>query len=404
MDILTFESEHFFQTYKRLPLKVDHAEGMYIYTEDGTRYLDMFAGIAVNALGHNHSGVIGAIEEQSRKYLHLSNYFIQSPQLTLARLLLNTTGFKRIFFSNSGTEATEGAIKIARRFGSTSGKKEILGFSNGFHGRTMGALSIMDRPSYREHFGPFLTNCRVVPFNDPLALKKTVDTQTLAVVIEFIQGEGGVRPASIELVRTIEALRSEFGFLLIADEIQTGLGRTGKLFAFEHFNCRPDIVLVAKALGGGLPLGAILGNDRVAALLHTGSHGSTFGGNPVACAAGAVVLKELLDGGLLSHVESIGRFLLAALHRVQRGHRSLVTEIRGSGLMLGMELSVPAESIAAMLREKRVLVNVTDKTVLRIVPPLIIQEQHALEFITALDEVLTAVERIGISTVGIETK
>jgi len=392
MNPFTFEAEHFFQTYKRLPLDIDRGEGVYLYTKDGTRYLDMFAGIAVNALGHGHDGIIRAIEEQSRKYVHLSNYFVQKPQIALARLLLTSSGYDRVFFSNSGTEATEGAIKIARAFGSSRGKTEIVGFSNGFHGRTMGALSIMDRSKYRETFGPFLDDCRVESFNNPVGLRSVVSSHTAALVLEFIQGEGGVRTVTPEFIEAIESLRKEFGFLLIADEIQSGLGRTGKFFAFQHFGVKPDLVLVAKSLGGGLPLGAILGKSLVAELLQPGTHGSTFGGNPVACAAGLVVLTELIEHGIMNHAAAIGKMLMKELWRIQAAHSSLVAEVRGYGLMLGMELSVDAEPIAEALREKHILVNVTDKTVLRILPPLIINEHQVNKFVRALNEVLAAID------------
>ncbi len=390
MDSLELEARNFFHTYKRLPLDIDRGEGAYLYTKSGDRYLDMFAGIAVNALGHAHAGMIKAIADQAGKYIHLSNYFVQEPQLTLARLLLQHSGYERVFFSNSGTEATEGAMKIARKYGVARGKNEIIGFSNGFHGRTMGALSIMDRPKYRDGYGPFLEHCRVLPFNDPAELRSSINQQTLALVLEFIQGEGGIRPATEEFVEAIVSMKKEYGFLIIADEIQAGLGRTGKLFAFERFNVRPDIVLIAKPLGGGLPLGAILGDRNVGDVLQTGTHGSTFGGNPVACAAGIVVLTELFDNGVMNNAETVGHLLKEELLRLRAEFPTLIKEVRGYGLMIGVELYRESEPVAIDLRQKRVLVNATDKTVLRIVPPLIISKQHVDEFVNAFAEVLFA--------------
>ena len=387
------ESNPFFHTYKRLPLDIDRGEGAYLITKDGTRYLDLFAGIAVNALGYGHSRVLNAIHDQASKYIHLSNYFLQEPQLRLAHALLKHSGYQKVFFTNSGTEATEGAIKIARKWGASRGKNEIVAFSNGFHGRTMGALSIIDRPKYRDGYEPFLEHCRVLPFNDCEELRRALGPQTLAVVLEFIQGEGGIRSATVEFVRTIEALQQEHGFLLVADEIQSGLGRTGKLFSFQHFGAMPDIVLAAKPLGGGLPLGAILGNSVVADVLQTGTHGSTFGGNPVACAAGIVVLEELMERGVMENAEAMGDLFLAKLASLKAEHPWFIRDVRGIGLMIGIELSIESEAVAVALREKKVLVNATDKTVLRIVPPLIITSGHVEEFVQTLRQVIPLFEK-----------
>jgi acetylornithine aminotransferase len=392
MDSRRFEAEHFFQTYKRLPLEIDRGEGAYVFTASGERYLDMFAGIAVNALGHRHAGILRAIAEQAEKYVHASNYFLQQPQLRLAQLLLKHSGYKRIFFTNSGAEATEGAMKVARRFGIRSGKSEMLGFSNGFHGRTLGALSVMDRREYREGFEPFLDQCHVLPFNDPPALRTSITDQTVAVVVEYIQGEGGIRPVSREFAEALEELRRQHGFLIIADEVQSGLGRTGRLFAYQHYNAKPDLVLVAKSLGGGLPLGAILGNATVGDVLQPGSHGSTFGGNPVACAAGIVLLTELIDNGVMKNAETVGDILVEELLELKNTFPAAIKEVRGYGLMIGVELHQESEPIASRLREKRVLVNSTDKTVLRIIPPLIIGKSHVEEFIKAFEEVLSEVK------------
>ncbi len=384
------EQAYFFRTYRRLLLEIDRGEGMYLISRDGTRYLDMFAGIAVSALGHSHPGILDAIQVQSRKYLHLSNYFLQEPQIELARRLVQTSGFRRVFFTNSGTEAMEGAMKIARKSGSARGKSALLSFTNSFHGRTYGALSLMDRSSYREGYGPFLDKCAVAPFNDTEALRRAVTHQTAAVVIECIQGEGGIRQASREFMDELGSLRKEFGFLLIADEIQSGLGRTGKLFAFEHFGATPDLVLLAKALGGGLPLGAILGNEAVGNVLEPGTHGSTFGGNAVACAAGAVLLRELTEGTLLENVRAMGELLKRELLRIKDIHPSTIRDIRGMGLMLGVELSDDAAPVVEAMRKRKVLVNSTDRTVLRIIPALNIGESHIMQFIQTLEEVLSA--------------
>lgn len=376
MNALDREAAFFFHTYKRIPLDIDRGEGVYLFTKDGTRYLDMFSGLAVNVLGYAHPGVVAAITEQSKRYTHLSNYYLQEPQLQLAEQLVKLTGYERVFFSNSGTESIEGAMKIARKWGSSRGKTDIIAFSNGFHGRTMGALSIMDKPLYKEGYGPFLEHCHIAPFNSVDGLRKAIGASTAAVVIEFIQGEGGVCPVTLEFAAELQRLKEQHGFLLVADEIQAGVGRTGKFFGFQHFRATPDIIVVAKPIGGGLPLGAIIGNSVVAEVLSPGMHGTTFGGNPVACAAGLVVLRELTEGGVMKNAEVMGALLLEGLRGLGREFPELVKEVRGYGLMAGMELTRECDSVVKTLRERHVLVNGTNVTVLRFLPPLIIGKEH----------------------------
>lgn len=389
MALLDREAAVFVRTYKRLPLEIERGEGVYLYASDGSRYLDMFSGLAVNALGYAHPRVVGAIEEQARKFTHLSNYFLQEPQIRLAELLTREAGFPRIFFCNSGTEATEGAIKIARRWGSSRAKKGILSFSNAFHGRTMGALSLMDKPKYREGFGPFLDQCSVAEFNNQTSLRQAVNPSTAAVLLESIQGEGGIRPVSADFVRALKDVQRRFGFLLIADEIQSGLGRTGKFFGFQHFDLQPDLVLMAKPIGGGLPLGAILATEEAAAVLEPGMHGTTFGGNPVACAAGVATVSEIVERNLISHAAAIGGYLLDSLRAVHSRFPTIVKEVRGFGLMAGMELSGEGDSVVAALREKKILINCTDQTVLRFLPPLTIERDHVDITMGALQEALS---------------
>ncbi len=376
MKALEREASYFFHTYKRIPLEIDWGEGMYLFSKDGRRYLDMFSGLAVNALGYGHPGLLNAIEEQSRKYIHLSNYYLQEPQLQLAELLVKYSGFPKVFFCNSGTEAIEGAIKLARKWGTKNKKKEIISFSNAFHGRTMGALSMMDRPKYREGYEPFLEHFKVVEFNDAHELRMAVTSSTLAVVLEFIQGEGGIYPVTSDFVDELRNLKKKFGFLVVADEIQCGVGRTGKLFGFQHFNIQPDIVVTAKPLGGGLPLGAILGNAAVAEILQPGVHGTTFGGNPVACAAGVVVLREIMEEDVMKNAAKMGELLKKKLLEIQKEFPSVVKEVRGYGLMLGMDLTREGETIVSALRDEGVLLNCTNQTVLRFLPPLIVQKEH----------------------------
>lgn len=389
MTLTDRESAAFFHTYKRLPLLPVRGEGMVLITADGTRYLDMFAGIAVNALGHAHPRVVRAITEQAGRYIHVSNYFAQEPQVRLAELLLRHSGMARVFFSNSGTEAMEGAMKIARRWGAGLNKRTITGFSNAFHGRTFGPLSIMDRPPYRDGFGPFLDGCTSLPFNDDAALRAGVGPGTAAVVLECIQGEGGIRPVSPAFVAALKELRQQFGFLIIADEIQSGAGRTGCFLACEHFDLAPDLVTLAKPIGGGLPLGAVLGAPSVADVLQPGMHGTTFGGNPVACAAGVAVLEEIEERDLFSHAHTMGTYFVDRLRELAAAFPALVKEVRGVGLMVGMELTREADPVVSAMRDRGILINGTDRTVLRFVPPLIVTAAEIDRTVDALREVLS---------------
>jgi len=376
-----------FHTYKRLPLVIERGQGMYLYTADGRRLLDMFSGLAVNALGYGHPEILRAIREQSERYIHLSNYYLQEPQIRLAELLVHNTGYPRVFFANSGTEASEAALKIARKWGSTRGKKEILSVANAFHGRTFGALSLMDRPKYREGFGPFLEGFHALEQATPAAVRAVVNQETAAIMLEFVQGEGGIRPVSLEFVEAVKELQRAYGFLLIADEVQSGVGRTGRFFGFEHFDVQPDLVTLAKPIGGGLPLGAVLGKSSLEDVLQPGMHGTTFGGNPVACAAGIAVVHQVTEGGLMKNASAMGQLLKEKLLELQGEFPRLVKEVRGLGLMVGAELTREGDSVVAALRDRNVLINCTDTTVLRFLPPLIVARQHIEETASLLRQV-----------------
>ncbi len=385
MSLIAREHAHFLQTYKRLPIEVDRAEGMYVYATDGTRYLDFLGGIAVNSLGHSHPRVIEAVSRQLARYMHLSNYFYQDAQIEFVERLSAASGYQRAFLSNSGTEANEGAMKLARAYGNERGKRQIVGFTGGFHGRTYGVLSIMDKPRYKDGMGPFLPDTVVLPFNDIEALRAGVAEQTCAVVLEFLQGEGGVRWADPAFVEAILELRDRYGFLIIADEIQGGGGRTGDFFSFTRYNVRPDLVTMAKGIGGGLPLGVILATEQLATVWGSGQHGTTFGGNAIACAAGSAVLDELNDGAM-ENARRSGELLLARMRGLQNEFPDLIADVRGSGGMVGVELAISsAPFVDAMLR-RHVIVNATDETVIRLVPPLIFQEEHIMELEGALRE------------------
>lgn len=382
------EEKYFFHTYKRLGLDIERGEGVYLYARDGKRYLDFFGGLAVNALGYNHPQVNRAIIEQVHKYIHLSNFYVQEPQVRLAERLIEASGFERVFFGNSGTEAVEGAIKLARKWGKNFGKTHLIGLTNSFHGRTMGALSLTERQKYREGYEPFLPNVSHVEFNDVAQLRAAVNEQTLGVILEFIQGEGGVFVVSPEFADALNELRQKLGFLIIADEIQSGIGRTGKFFAFEHFGVTPDIVVIAKAIGGGLPLGAFLGNERVAEVLSYGSHGTTFGGNPVACSAGLAVLQEVLDEGLMKQAGETGDYLKKKFAELQTRFPALVKEVRGLGCMLGVELSRDGQPVVDQMQERGFLVNCTHQSVLRFLPPYVVTREECDSLVQELRDIL----------------
>jgi len=386
------ENKYFFHTFHRLPLEIDRGEGVYLYSKDGKRYVDFFGGIAVNALGYNHQHINAAIEEQIHRYIHLSNYFVQDKTVELAERIVNATSYKRVFFSNSGTEAVEGAIKIVRKWGQGSGKTTLLNLTNSFHGRTMGALSLTERPQYRDGYDPFLPNTNSVKFNDVEDLCAKVNSQTLGVILEFIQGEGGINVISKEFVQKLKSLQEKFGFLIVADEIQAGLGRTGKFFSFEHYDIHPDIVVIAKAIGGGLPLGAILGNERVADVLTYGVHGTTFGGNPVACAAGCAVMEEIVDKRLMKQAGIIGEYLKSKAIELQKQFPAIVKEVRGYGCMLGIDLNRNGQPIVDELLNRGILINCTNTTVLRLLPPYIITTEQCNQLMFELHLILKSLK------------
>jgi acetylornithine/N-succinyldiaminopimelate aminotransferase len=386
------ESKYFFHTFHRLPLEIDRGEGAYLYAKDGKRYLDFFGGLAVNALGYNHPRITAAIEKQIHRYIHLSNYYVQDTVVELAERIIAASGYKRIFFSNSGTESVEGAIKIARKWGKGLGKTRLLNMSNSFHGRTMGALSLTERPAYREGYEPFLPNTDYIEFNNVADLRVKVNGQTLGIILEFVQGEGGINVLSTEFVREVKVLQEKFGFLVLADEIQAGVGRTGKFFGFMHYDIQPDIVVIAKAIGGGLPLGAILGNEKVAEVLTYGTHGSTFGGNPVACAAGCAVMEEIIDKGLMNQAGIIGEYIKSKALEMQRQFPAIVKEVRGKGCMLGIELTRNGQSIVDELLNRGILINCTNTTVLRLLPPFIVTTEQCDQLMFELHSIFKSLK------------
>lgn len=388
--LINRENSSIFQTYNRLPIPVDRAEGVRVYDTNGNVYLDFLGGIAVNVLGHSHPKLIKAIEEQSKKYLHLSNFFYQEPQVKLAEMLKEKTGLDRVFFTNSGSETTDGALKLIRKWGSKhkNKKNQVIAFNGGFHGRTYGALSMMSKPLYKEGMGPFLDGISIIAFNDINALRDNIDASTAGVVLEFIQGEGGIVSATKEFIEEINVLKNKFNFLFVADEIQTGVGRTGKFSSYEHYNIKPDIVTVAKGIGGGLPLGALIAKEEVANVWDRGMHGTTFGGNALSCVCGSVVLNEL-NNGLQEHIIEISEYLIRKLNELKDKHPDKIEEVRGVGLICGLALKYEARPLVdRLLDEKRIITNATSVNILRLVPPFIITKDDVDEFISGLDDCL----------------
>jgi acetylornithine/N-succinyldiaminopimelate aminotransferase len=385
------EQKLFFHNYARFPVAVTHGEGVWLVSDDGTRYLDMIAGIGVNALGYGDKRLADAISSQASKLIHASNLFMMEPQFELADKLLALSGLSKVFFANSGTEAIEAAIKIARKWAGLSGdqeKKEVLSLSNCFHGRTYGAMSLTAKPKYVDGFEPLLAGTGMIAFNDILDLEAKVSEKTAAVFIEVVQGEGGIHRISQPFIDRLKALREQYNFLIVADEIQAGCGRTGTFFSYTQVDADPDLVCLAKPLGGGLPLSAVIGSKKVADVLSYGNHGTTFGGNPVACAAGIAMIKAIEEDNLMEHAREIGTFINNELQKLAAKHPQIL-EIRQYGLMVGITVDKEAKPYVGKALQKHVIINATSVNVIRLLPPLVISREEAQHCITVLDEIFT---------------
>jgi acetylornithine/N-succinyldiaminopimelate aminotransferase len=363
-------------------------KGARLFDAEGKAYLDFAAGIAVNGFGYGDKKVLAAIKRQAAKLIHASNLFHTEPAAALADRLASLAFPSKVFFCNSGTEAVEGALKFARKVGRESGRFEFVAFERGFHGRTLGALSTTWSAKYREPFEPLLPGVRFAPWNDLAALDPLVGDNTAAVLIEPVQGEGGVRPASPEFLAGVANLARRKGALVVFDEVQSGLGRTGRMFAYEHAGVTPDILTLAKPLGGGLPMGAILIKEELAAAIKPGDHGSTFGGNPVVAAAALAVLDRLTAPGFLESIERRGAAILRGLKKLARRFPAQIAEVRGRGLMIGIEFRGEAGEVLKGLRARDVLATKAGDTVLRLLPPLVISPRDIREFLSALEAVL----------------
>lgn len=370
MDAQHLTNQFHLDVYNRYPLTLVSGKGPHVWDEDGNKYLDALAGIAVNSLGHCHPGIVKAVREQVGQLMHISNFYYSKPQAKLVEKLAEISGLDRAFLCNSGAEAMEGAIKLARKYGQAKNKKgPLITVSNAFHGRTMGTIS-MGMEKYSRGYAPLLPGFDEVPFNDVKALKSAFNKQTLGIVLEPIQGSGGLTVASQEFMKTAEKLCRNHNSLLIVDEVQTGIGRTGRMFGFQHYDVSPDIIALAKAMGGGFPIGAMLSRDHVAETMNHGEHGSTYGGNPLACAASLAALEVVIDENLVEQAKIKGQFL----HEKITEHANLIPQIkdvRGLGLMLGVELSFPCREVVRKMMESGVLANCTQGNIIRLVPPLV---------------------------------
>jgi acetylornithine/N-succinyldiaminopimelate aminotransferase len=388
-----------FETYNRAPLRFARGEGVWLVTESGECYLDFAAGIAVNSLGHAHPHLVEALKAQADKLWHLSNLYDIPGQEQLARRLTEATFADRVFFTNSGAEALECAIKTARRYQFSKGHPErfhIITFEGAFHGRTLATIAAGGQAKYLEGFGPKVSGFDQVPFGDLDALKAAITDATAAILIEPVQGEGGLRLVSREFMRSLRSLCDEHGLLLILDEVQSGVGRTGKLFAHEWSGIAPDIMAVAKGIGGGFPLGACLATEEAASGMKAGTHGTTYGGNPLAMAVGNAVLDVVLAEGFLDHVRDVALVFRQGLESLKDRFPDVIDEIRGEGLMLGIKAKVPNTELLMAMREERILAVPAGDNVLRLLPPLIVTAEEARDGLARIERAAERLHQSGL--------
>lgn len=377
------------KTYGELTTQIMKGEGPYVWDAAGRRYLDALTGIAVCGLGHCPPSVTRAITEQASTLMHCSNLYNSEPQQLLGKALTQVSGMEKVFFSNSGAEANEAAIKIARKFGNDQGisQPEIITAEKSFHGRTMATLTATGNEKVKHGFSPLLSGFKHVPFNDIEAIKQAATSNTVAIMVEPIQGEGGINVPNDGYLRALRTLCDENNWLLILDEIQTGNGRTGKYFAFQHEGILPDVCTTAKGLGNGVPIGACLAAKKATNVLQAGNHGSTFGGNPIACAAALAVSKTLQEEGLIERAAELGTMMLASFNE-QLGGICGVVDIRGKGLLIGIELNRPCSQLVELAKEKSLLINVTAGNTVRLLPPFILTDEQARTIVNTVSELV----------------
>lgn len=396
--------QYVMNTYGRLPLALVKGQGSKVWDADGKEYLDFVGGLAVTSMGHCHPKVAAAIAEQSSKLLHCSNLYWIEPQVKLAKFLVENSCMDKVFFANSGAEANEGAIKLARKFAGQNlatkqegqqnpgdSRYEIITMNKSFHGRTLATLTATGQEKFHQGFSPLPEGFKYSPFNDLEALKKAITPQTCAIMVEPVQGEGGVNVASPSFLEGVRQLCNEAGLLLIFDEVQVGIGRTGTMFAYEQYGVKPDIMTLAKALGGGVPIGALLATDKVAAAFQPGDHASTFGGNPLVCSAGLAMVQAMIQEKALDNAVAISELAFKRLETMKAKH-PIINEVRGKGLIIGIELTVPGQKVVAYCQEQGLLVNCAAGNVIRLLPPLNVARE---ELEQALDIIDKAIEEMG---------
>jgi predicted acetylornithine/succinylornithine family transaminase len=392
-EIIRLEAKYITPTYKRLPIVLVRGEGEKVWDIDGKEYLDFVGGLGVANIGHCHRGVVEAIKHQAEQLLHTSNLYYTKPQVDLAKKLSELSFPSRVFFANSGAEANEAAIKLARKFGKKKGKFEIITFRGSFHGRTLATLTATGQKKYKIDFEPLLDGFKCVAFNNLEEVKKCISPTTSAIMVEVIQGEGGVNVAEQDFIFELRNLCDKEDILLIIDEVQTGVARTGKLFGYQHFGITPDVITLAKGLGGGVPIGAMIAREEMADCLERGSHASTFGGNPLVCAAGIATLDIILMEDLVSNAQKMGDYFMGKLKELKRKYH-FIKDVRGKGLMIGVELSISGTEIVVECLRLGLLINCTVERVLRFLPPLGIKINEIEKAIEILDRVFRKVSNL----------
>lgn len=387
-DIIEIYNQYVIPNYTRNPILLVKGSGVDVWDAEGKRYLDLFSGWAVSLLGHCHPGVVKAIQTQAAKLQHAPNIYYTEPQGLLAKHISEKSFGGQCFFCNSGAEANEAAIKLARIHNAVSGRYKIITFSDSFHGRTIATVTATAQPKYHKGFAPLVEGFTYVPFNDLEALKKSVDDKTCAIMLETIQGEGGINIATKDFLQGMRKLCNEKGLLLILDEVQCGMGRTGKYFAYQHYNVEPDIMTLAKALGGGVAVGAMTAKKEIARSLVPGSHASTFGGNPLACAAGVAVFETIEKENLLDNVITMGDYSVKQLKLLQNTCK-IIKEVRGVGLMIGIELNTSGTDLIKRCIQAGLFLNCTHDNVIRFMPPLNVKKEHIDEGLNILKSILS---------------
>jgi acetylornithine/N-succinyldiaminopimelate aminotransferase len=393
-ELIALSDQTIMGTYKRFPVVLVNGSGTQVWDSNGKVYLDFVAGIAVCSLGHSHPKVVEAIQKQVEILTHVSNLYYIEPQIRFAKLLVENSFADKVFFCNSGAEANEGAIKLARKYASEkmgSGKFEIITMKDSFHGRTLATVTATGQEKFHKGFEPLLEGFKYVSFNDIKALDEAVTDKTCGVLVEPLQGEGGIRVPSDDYLKGVRKVCDEHGLLMILDEVQVGMGRTGVLFAHEHYGIKPDIMTLAKALGNGFPVGALLATDKVASVFVPGTHASTFGGNPLAMAAGVATLETILKDGILENCRKMSSYFIQKLKALQNDH-PVIQDVRGKGLIIGMEISMEGSDIVNRCLDRGLLINCTSGNVLRFVPPLIVAEGDIDRAVDILGTVLREVE------------